>query len=357
MSIRRRIRFSNHPAAKLVRGLYYLPAKVSLPCPTPIVRPLMHVFVSLRNTFWFCQRILIAEPFFKAYCTEYGKRLHTGKYLHWIQGSGEIRVGDDVTIDGKCSIAFAARYTEHPQLIIGDHTGISHGCSFRIGKKIEIGKYCRLAGEVEILDAPGHSSDPEARMAGAPAPDEDVRPVKLEDNVWIGRRATIMPGVRIGENAIVASCSAVFSDVPANAIVGGNPARIMGSSKDQGRTRKYTFEDPGVLVKPAPQSVDIVPSYDHLSALLEEVIDLVREVGKIQQLSSDEDFYEAGLSSMASLTLMLEIEQRYQLTLPDEEFLVCRTANELGSLISTLRPAVLHEARKNLSEIPGGSGA
>ncbi len=226
MSVRRKIRFSNHWAAKLVRKLYYLPGKISLPCPTPIVRPILHLFLFLRSTFWFCQRVFIAEPFFKAYCTEHGKRLHTGKYLHWIQGAGEICVGDDVTIDGKCSIMFAATYREHPQLIIGDHTGISHGCSFRIGKKIEMGKYCRLAGGVEIFDAPGHSSDPEARLAGAPAHDDEVRPVQIGDNVWIGRHAIIMPGVTIGQGSIVATGAVVMADVPPNTVVAGNPARL-----------------------------------------------------------------------------------------------------------------------------------
>lgn len=343
MNIRRRIRFSNHWAARLARGLYYLPDNVSLPCPTPLLRVLLFVFILLRSTVWFCQRVFFAEPLFKAYCTRYGKRLRTGKFLHWIQGAGEILIGDYVTIDGKCSFAFAARYCDHPQLIIGDHTGISHGCDFRIGKRIIIGKYCRLAGGVEILDTPGHASDPEARMAGLPAPDSEVRPVIIEDNVWIGRRATIYPGVRIGANAIVASNSAVFTDVLANSIVGGNPARQMGVLRSAGPSKQAIGENPRTMQLSFQDPPDIAETGKGTTPISKEIIDVIKQIGNIQTLSSEQDFYSAGLSSMGSLTLMLDLEERYQVVLPDEQFVDCRTAREVCLLISRLRQSDLHE--------------
>jgi acetyltransferase-like isoleucine patch superfamily enzyme/acyl carrier protein len=326
LGIRRELRFSNHWAAKLFRKIYYFPANFSLPCPRIVVRPIVLLFVALRDAVWFCQRIFIAEPFLKSYCTRYGKRLRTGKFIHWIQGTGEIHIGDDVTIDGKCSFKFAATYSARPQLIIGDHTGISHGCSFRIGKQVVIGKYCRLAGGVEIFDAPGHPNDPVARMAGEPAPSEDVRPVVIGDNVWIGRRTTIFPGVSIGDNAIVASNSAVFSDVPADTIVGGNPARVMGSAKER---------KPNNLFPDSMRALNAINA-DGLSALSEEVVRVICAIAKIQRLSSDQDFYDAGLSSMASLTLMLDLETKYKISLPDEKFVLCRTADQVSSLISDL---------------------
>jgi acetyltransferase-like isoleucine patch superfamily enzyme len=191
--------------------------------------PLLGIFLLARTTYFFIARVFFCEPFFKAYCTAYGRNLHTGVFLHWIQGRGELIVGDNVLIDGKCSISFAARYSARPGLIIGDNTGIGHGCSFTIGKQIRIGKHCRIAGNVMFLEAPGHPSDPVERRAGLPAPDNEVRPIIVEDNVWIGGRAIIMPGVTIGRDSIVASGSVIMSDVPPNTLVAGNPARQVRS--------------------------------------------------------------------------------------------------------------------------------
>ena len=53
------------------------------------------------------------------------------------------------------------------------------------------------------------------------------RTVVIGDNAWIGAGATIMPGVHIGENAVVAGGAVVTKDVPANTVVGGNPAKVI----------------------------------------------------------------------------------------------------------------------------------
>jgi acetyltransferase-like isoleucine patch superfamily enzyme len=166
---------------------------------------------------------------FKAYCHSYGKRLHTGVFVHWVQGKGQIVLGNDVIFDGKSSFKFAARYSQFPRLEVGDNTGIGHGCSFTVGKSITIGRHCRIASGVAMFDAPGHSLDPVARMRGEPAPDEDVKPIVIGDNVWIGAHSTIFPGVTIGANSVVATGSSVMTDVPPDTIVGGNPARSMRS--------------------------------------------------------------------------------------------------------------------------------
>jgi acetyltransferase-like isoleucine patch superfamily enzyme/acyl carrier protein len=324
MSLRRAIRFSNHRFARLLRRVYYFPAKVSLPCPKLVVLPVVLLFLALRQIGHFLRRVFIAEPFFKAHCQRYGKGLHTGIFVHWIQGKPHIVLGDYVTIDGRCSFKFAARYTEHPELIIGSHTGISHGCRFTIGKRIVIGGHCRLASGVEMFDAPGHPNDPEARMKGEPAPDDAVRPVIIGDNVWIGRNSTIFPGVRIGDNAVIASASAVFTDVPANTVVAGNPARpinLIQSSDPASTSSRQTTAPAG---GPA------------LGTLVREIVGVIIEVGRLRDLSPGQDFYNEGVSSVASLTLLLQLEEKFQVSIPDDQFIQCRTANQLGGLLFEL---------------------
>jgi carbonic anhydrase/acetyltransferase-like protein (isoleucine patch superfamily) len=195
------------------------------PIPRILSVPLVAAFLFLRSTYYFVARVFWCEPFFKAHCSSYGHGVHTGVFIHWIQGRGKLIVGDNVLIDGKCSFTFAARFSDQPSLMIGKNTGISHGCAFTIGKKIVIGSNCRIAGDVWIFDSPGHPTDPVARMAGLPTTEDEVKPVTIEDNVWIGRRAIIMPGVTIGQGSIVAAGAVVTTDVPANVLVLGNPAR------------------------------------------------------------------------------------------------------------------------------------
>lgn len=229
MSIRRYLIFSNRRPAMLVRRIYRWIIGVSVPSPRFIIKPALVVFHCLRATYFFFCRVFICEPLFKAYCTSHGKNLHTGAFVHWIQGNGDLFVGDDVRIDGKCSIAFATRYSERPTLVIGSNTFIGHGCTFIVGRSISVGQNCLLASNVRIADSPGHATDPDSRLQGLPAPLENVRPVIIGDNVWLGFGAIVFPGVSIGEGSVVGTASVVTKNVPAFTLVAGNPARPIRS--------------------------------------------------------------------------------------------------------------------------------
>ncbi|HGD3331680.1 TPA: maltose O-acetyltransferase [Enterobacter hormaechei] len=87
---------------------------------------------------------------------------------------------------------------------------------------VRIGDNCMLAPGVHIYTAT-HPLDATERNSGL----EYGKPVTIGDNVWIGGRAIINPGVTIGDNAVIASGAVVTKDVPANAVVGGNPAKII----------------------------------------------------------------------------------------------------------------------------------
>ncbi len=225
----RRLALSDHWTARSARGAYRAWRNFSIPAPRILVRPLLQLVLAIRGLYYFIARVFVCEPLFKAYCTQYGRHLRTGVFLHWVQGKGRILIGDNVLIDGKCTFTFAVRYSANPTLSIGDNTGIGHLCAFTVAKQITIGKHCRIASQVQMFDSPGHPNDPDLRLTGAPASDDDVRPITIEDNVWIGSRAIIFPGVTIGEGSVIAMGAVVMSNVPPRTLVAGNPARQLRS--------------------------------------------------------------------------------------------------------------------------------
>jgi acetyltransferase-like isoleucine patch superfamily enzyme len=211
--------------SKSVRRFYRALMTFSIPAPAIVVKPLWTSVFLLRQIWNHLLRVFFCEPVFKGACHSYGKNFHTGSFLHWVQGNGELVFGDNVTVDGKCAFIFASRYTDRPALVVGSNSGIGHNCSFVVGKRITIGEHVRIGAYVTFFDSPGHPLHAQNRKAGAPANPEDVRPISIGNNVWIGTGAVIFPGVSIGENSVVAYGAIVMNDVPENAVVAGNPAR------------------------------------------------------------------------------------------------------------------------------------
>ncbi len=88
--------------------------------------------------------------------------------------------------------------------------------------EVRFGDNCMLAPGVHIYTAT-HPLNPAERNSGR----EFGKPVTIGSNVWIGGGAIINPGVNIGDNAVIASGAVVTKDVPKNAVVGGNPAKVI----------------------------------------------------------------------------------------------------------------------------------
>ena len=86
---------------------------------------------------------------------------------------------------------------------------------------ITIGDNCIFGWECQIFSGDGHPIYQEENIVN-----KDV-PVVIEDNVWVGSRALILKGVRVGKGSIVAAGAVVTKDVPQNCIVAGNPAKIV----------------------------------------------------------------------------------------------------------------------------------
>ncbi|MCH5267398.1 MAG: sugar O-acetyltransferase [Lachnospiraceae bacterium] len=103
---------------------------------------------------------------------------------------------------------------------IGENVFINAGCSFQDQGGITIGDGC-LIGHNTVIATLNHEEQPKRRGDLLPAP------VVIGDRVWIGSNATILPGVTIGDGAIVAAGAVVTKNVPENTVVGGVPARVI----------------------------------------------------------------------------------------------------------------------------------
>ena len=116
---------------------------------------------------------------------------------------------------------FPPFYTDYGRNItLGKGVFINEGSCFQDQGGIEIGDNA-LIGHQVVLATLNHDLIPERRANMIPAP------IKIGNNVWIGAHATILAGVTIGDNAVVAAGAVVTRDVPANCVVGGVPAKII----------------------------------------------------------------------------------------------------------------------------------
>ena len=111
-------------------------------------------------------------------------------------------------------------------LKIGEHVFINSGCRFQDQGGITIGDGA-LIGHNVVMATINHGLEPERRGDNIPAP------IVLGKHVWIGANATILPGVTIGDNAVVAAGSVVTKDVPANMVVAGVPAKAIKSVSEE----------------------------------------------------------------------------------------------------------------------------
>lgn len=123
-------------------------------------------------------------------------------------------VDDSVTVFPPFSADFGRN------IHLGKRVFINAGCKFQDQGGITIGDDC-LIGHNTVLATLNHDLEPSTRADLHPSP------IVLGRNVWIGANVTVLPGITIGDNAVVAAAAVVTKDVPANAVVVGSPARVV----------------------------------------------------------------------------------------------------------------------------------
>jgi acetyltransferase-like isoleucine patch superfamily enzyme len=109
------------------------------------------------------------------------------------------------------------------EIRVGRNVFINQNCTFYDLGGLDIADDVMIGPNVSIITA-GHPLDPSSRRSVTIG-----KPIVIERNVWIAAGATIIGGVTVGENSVVAAGSVVTRDVPPNTLVGGNPARLIRS--------------------------------------------------------------------------------------------------------------------------------
>ena len=153
------------------------------------------------------------------YSDEERKRLILGELF----GS----MGEHVHVD----IDFHCEYGRN--IHVGSNVIINMNCTFVDNHRIDIGNRVLIASDVKMYTAT-HSTNPSVRnYSGHPNPaiwcQTYARPIKIEDEVWIGGGAILLPGVTIGKGSVVGAGAVVSRDIPPYSVAVGNPARVIKS--------------------------------------------------------------------------------------------------------------------------------
>jgi acetyltransferase-like isoleucine patch superfamily enzyme len=112
------------------------------------------------------------------------------------------------------------------EIRIGRNVFVNQNCTFYDLGGLDIADDVLIGPNVSLITS-GHPIEPSQRRDFTIA-----KPIAIEKNVWIATGATVIGGVTVGENSVVAAGSVVTKDVPANTLVGGNPARVIRSIGD-----------------------------------------------------------------------------------------------------------------------------
>lgn len=162
----------------------------------------------------------------------------TGKYVQVygrviVHREGKIVMGNRVRLRGvHVPIELAA--VGGGELRIGNNVFINGGCSLCAQESVIIGDNCLIGNYTLIMDTDFHQVDSHTARPVA-------RPIRIEQDVWLAVRVTVLKGVTIGQGAVVAAGAVVTRDVEPYTLVGGVPARVIrriGTAQDQVEARR-----------------------------------------------------------------------------------------------------------------------
>lgn len=186
----------------------------------------------LARRFWLCfsklNGTVKSPPYVENFCQfARAKNIFVGNRVRFLRGAmvladerGRIELGDDAVI-----CRFAVIQSLGGLIRIGKRTGIGDFCNlYGYAGGVEIGDDVMVATGCRIVASAHGTQDLTTPMAVQPS---TYRGIKIANDVWLGTNAVVLDGVEIGQGAIVGAGAVVTKSVPAFAIVGGVPARIL----------------------------------------------------------------------------------------------------------------------------------
>ena len=150
-------------------------------------------------------------------------------YLHCLSNKG-VQIGSHSSIDRNCWLHCGGSIYDHDHgfFSIGENSFIGCNAVIGAGGGIQIGNHV-LIGQSVNLHAENHNfANPDLRIDQQGV---SYQGIKIEDDVWIGSKVTILDGVHIGKGVVIAAGAVVTKSIPDYAIAVGVPAKIVGSRK------------------------------------------------------------------------------------------------------------------------------
>lgn len=182
----------------------------------------------LRNAWDVAMQALVREPALRYRCASVGRRLRLYGPIPRIMGDGIIDIGDGVEFPPDMVILVGLGLKPLARLCVGNDVRFGPGTMLYVARGLRIGNHCRTAPRVSIYDTDLHPTDADLRRQNYGTLEHAASaPVVIEDDVWIGAQAIILKGVTLHRGAIIAAGAVVTEDVPAFAVVAGNPARVI----------------------------------------------------------------------------------------------------------------------------------
>ena len=226
---------SPRPLPRRVRAAIKALWRAELP-PTPLHRVLAEER-SLRLMLWRqLARAAYYQPMLRTMVAKAGPDLllDPGTGLPVIIGV-DLELGAGVQLSGLTTFAGARRTDgRRPRVRIGDHTIVGHVVTVTVDSEVTIGAHCHIASNCFLVGYDAHPMDPRARRSGpGPVDHSGGGRIEIGDDVWLCEGVVVLKGVRIGDGAVVAARAVVTHDVPAGAVVAGNPARVIPRRAEQ----------------------------------------------------------------------------------------------------------------------------
>jgi len=203
---------------------------------------------TIRELFWYGYRRLFIyilplwfwRIVFKIKCIFWGIKCGSGVKV-WggvdlaTSSKDSIKIGDDVSLISSSRRCAASAlfsnvklrtFKRSARIVVGSNVSLSATSIAARSKTVEIGDGTCVAPNVIIMDTDFHSLWPPEGRAQNPGYEQDAD-VIVGKNVWLGINSIILKGVKIGDNTVIGAGSVVTSDIPANCVAAGNPAKVL----------------------------------------------------------------------------------------------------------------------------------